>query len=208
MGQEKSKRVLNVGGGTKATPFPAYYQDWEHDLLDIDASKRPDILLDARDLRTLAPEQYDSVYCSHTLEHFYSHEVPMILQGFRHVLKKDGFAEIRVPDLFAVFQHMIEHNMDIEDILYEAPVGPITPRDVMYGYGKEIQKSGQDYYAHKTGFTAKSLRAALLRSGMRDVFAVPPFTRFELRFYAFKQYPTVDQEALLHLEEGTGQVLD
>ena len=52
---------------------------------------------------------------------------------------------------------MVEKNLDIDDFLYQSPEGPITVRDVIYGYGAEIERSGNDFYAHKTGFTKKSL---------------------------------------------------
>jgi predicted SAM-dependent methyltransferase len=87
-----SRRVLNVGGGSRSTRIPSHYNGWTHDLLDVDPTRKPDILLDARDLASLAPESWDAVYCSHCLEHFHAHEVPRVLNGFRHVLKKDGFA--------------------------------------------------------------------------------------------------------------------
>lgn len=90
------KRLLNVGGNNKDIPLPPSYADFEHHLLDVDASRRPDILCDARQLKTLPAAQYDAVYCSHNLEHYYRHEVLPVLTGFLHVLKDDGFADIRV----------------------------------------------------------------------------------------------------------------
>src|SRR6266446_7887238 len=46
----------------------------------------------------LAASQFDAVYCSHNLEHYYRHDGATVLRGFLHVLKPDGFAEIKVPD--------------------------------------------------------------------------------------------------------------
>ncbi len=43
--------------------------------------------------------------------------------------------------------------MDLDDILYSSAAGPITVRDVVYGWGKQIEDSGVDFYAHKTGFS-------------------------------------------------------
>lgn len=201
MNDPRSRHVLNVGGGTRAAAIPDHYNGWRHHLLDIDPKRKPDILLDARDLSSLAPQQYDAVYCSHTLEHFHSHEVPVVLEGFRHVLLEDGFAEIRVPDLMAVCRHMIQQGMDVEDVLYVSPAGPITIRDIFFGYGKEIQASGHDFYAHKTGFTAKSLGAALLRSGMQQVRYASPSAAFEVHVFAFKQPATEEQKDLLGLPD-------
>ena len=50
-------KVLNVGGGSKATPIPAYFSDWQHDLLDIDDRGNPDLVCDARELSTLEASQ-------------------------------------------------------------------------------------------------------------------------------------------------------
>ena len=75
-----------------------------------------------------------------------------------------------VPDLRGVMTTVVGKNLDIEDVLYVSPGGPITVRDVIYGWGAEIARSGHDYYAHKTGFTESSLRAALYVAGFPFVF--------------------------------------
>ena len=202
----RSKHVLNVGGGTKATVIPDHYNGWEHHLLDVDPRRKPDILLDARNLESLAPQQYDAVYCSHTLEHFHHHEIPVILKGFNHVLQRDGFAEIRVPDLMAVCRHMVQRGMDIGDVLYTAPAGPITIRDVFFGYGKEIRTTGQDFYAHKTGFSHRALEALLLRSGMQEIRFARPNAAFEIHVLAFRQPITDEQKVLLRLPDRPDEV--
>ncbi len=170
-------RVLNVGGGSKSIPIPSHYLDWEHVLLDIDPRENPDLVCDARELTTLAADQFDAIYCSHNLEHYGQHECPRVLRGFLHLLRDNGFAEIRVPDLGALMRHVVKTGMDIEDVLYTSPVGPITPRDVLYGYGAEIERSGQDFYAHKTGFTEKSLLRMLEQAGFEETMLIgePPF---------------------------------
>ena len=74
-----------------------------------------------------------------------------------HVLKPDGFLEIRVPDVGAVIRLAVQNQFDLDDVLYHAPAGPILLRDVLWGYHPQIEQSGRDYFAHKTGFTIKSL---------------------------------------------------
>jgi SAM-dependent methyltransferase len=162
--------VLNVGGGSKSISIPACYDGWDHVLLDINPKGIPDICADARELERLANKQFDAVYCSHNLEHYYSHFTQKVLRGFRHVLKDDGFADIRVPDLGGVMAHVVATGIDIEDVLYCSPAGPITVHDVLYGYRVEMERSGDEFYAHKTGFTEKSLLAALDQSGFRRTF--------------------------------------
>jgi predicted SAM-dependent methyltransferase len=192
-------RVLNVGGGNKEIPIPACYCNWRHDLLDIDPKGKPDVVCDARELHTLAASQYDAVYCSHNLEHYYKHDGVKVLKGFLHVLKPDGFAEIRVPDLNSVMKRVVESNLDIEDVLYESPSGPISACDVLYGWAKQIESSGVDFYAHKTGFTIDSLRALLHRSGFPNVYMFVNEDGFELRAVAFKKEPTSAQRDLLEI---------
>jgi len=164
------RKVLNVGGNNKAIPLPRQYSGWQNVVLDIDPARGPDLVCDARELASLPPGEYDAVYCSHNLEHYYRHDVPKVLSGFLNVLKPEGFAHIRVPDMGALMRKVAGNDMDIDDFLYESPAGPITVRDVIYGYGAEIERSGNDFFAHKTGFTEKSLKAALRASGFQYVF--------------------------------------
>jgi len=192
-------RVLNVGGNSKAIPIPAHYAGWEHLLLDIDPRGQPDIVCDARELTTLEGGQFDAVYCSHNLEHYYRHDGVRVLRGFLHMLNAQGFAEIHVPDLAAVMRHVIAQGMDLEDVLYRSPAGPITVRDVIYGYAVEIERSGKDFFAHKTGFTPKSLGMSLRNAGFGGITLFATGARFEVRAYAFKTTPTPEQRALLHL---------
>ena len=86
-------RVLNVGGGNKKIPIPEHYAGWEHLLLDIDPRGEPDIVCDARELRSLGESRFDAIYCSHNLEHYYRHDVLKVLAGMHHVLRDDGFVE-------------------------------------------------------------------------------------------------------------------
>ena len=192
-----TRRVLNVGGNSKAIPIPPHYDGWEHHLLDIDPAGKPDIVCDARAMTTLAPAGYDAVWCSHNLEHYWRHDLPKVLAGFLHVLKDEGYAEIRVPDMKSVFEEMLKRGMDIDDVLYESPAGPITVNDVIYGYGRKIAESGVDFYAHKNGFTHRSLVAALKAAGFAGVFtgSFP----FEVSALAFKGAPTPEQRALFGL---------
>ena len=189
------KRLLNVGGGRRQAPLPPHYKGWENVVLDIDATNGPDVVCDARELTKLAAAEYDAIFCCHNLEHYWRHDVPRVLAGFLHVLKPDGFAEVWVPDMEAVFREMLERQLDIDDVLYQSPAGPITVNDVVYGYGKEIEMSGQDFYAHKNGFTEKSLRRTLSQNGFARVYAGR--TPREVRAFGFKQEPNPEQRTYL-----------
>ena len=112
------RRVLNVGGASKDIPIPAHYTGWNHLLLDIDARRNPDVLCDARELELLEANQFDAIYCSHNLEHYYKHDGARVLRGFLHVLKADGFAEVAVPDLKVV---VFETKLDSKFSKYQDP---------------------------------------------------------------------------------------
>lgn len=193
------RRFLNVGGHRRSVPVPRIYDGWENVLLDIDPAARPDILCDARELTRLKRAEYDAVYCSHNLEHFYRHDVPRVLAGFLHVLKADGFAHIRVPDLGEVMRRSVQDGIDIDDALYTSPAGPITVGDVIYGYAREIEQSGNDFFAHKTGFTEKSLTATLQRCGFAYVFSATE--NLEVFAYAFREKPDAFARQLLDLPD-------
>jgi hypothetical protein len=195
--------VLNVGGGSKEIPIPARYEGWDHILLDIDATHDPDVVCDARELSLLPEGIYDAVYCSHNLEHYWRHDMPLVLSGFVHVLAPEGFAEIAVPDLKAVFDEMQARNLDIDDVLYESNAGPITPNDVIYGWGQQIAASGNDFYAHKNCFTPTSLTRALAKAGFMWVYVGRG--PYELRAFAFKREPEPAQRDLLQLPPPRGK---
>ena len=191
------KRLLNVGGNSKNIAIPAHYADFEHMLLDIDPKGSPDIVCDARTLQTLTASQFDAVYCSHNLEHYYRHDVPQVLAGFLHVLRDGGFAQIKVPDIHEVMKIVMEKKMDIDDVLYESSAGPIMVLDVLYGYSVEIERSGNDFYAHKTGFTHRSLVKAIQTSGFSEVFTTSG--NLEINVIAFKGIPNPTARKLFNI---------
>jgi SAM-dependent methyltransferase len=192
-------KVLNVGGNNRAIPIPPYYAGFEHLLLDIDPRGEPDILCDARELAVReAPGQFDAIYCSHNLEHFHEFDVPKVLKGFHHVLKPEGFAEIRVPDMGALMQRIVAENLDMDAEVYTSPAGPIRVIDIIYGYQKEIEITGQEFYAHRTGFTPRSLTRVLRTHGF-DLVVLRKGRTLEIVALAFKQPPTPEQRMLLGL---------
>lgn len=179
------KQVLNVGGGP-SRQLPALYNGWSQVLLDIDPAVKPDVCCDAKLLRTLKPGQYDAVYCSHNLEHFYRHEVPVVLDGMRHVLKPGGFVHIAVPDVLALMKAVVEGHRDIMDVWYPCGSGPIRFHDVLYGW-HQAMAAGNLYYAHKCGFSVKSLTKALREAAFPSVYVATDGMNIEA--YAFRTAP-------------------
>jgi len=197
MAKQYIRKVLNVGGNRKDISIPSQYNGWQHVLLDIDPKGNPDIVCDARDLISLGENEYDAIYCSHNIEHYYRHDVHRVLLGFVHVLKAEGFAHLRVPDLDALMKIVVEKKMDVDDFLYQSPAGPITVRDVIYGYGVEIERSGNDFFAHKTGYSPKSLTKILNECGFPIVFV--NLGNIEIEALAFQKNPTYYINELFNL---------
>src|SRR4249919_2090655 len=111
------RRFLNVGGHHRLVPLPDIYNGWIPVLLDIDPRGKPAVLCDARELSQLPASEYDAIYCSHNLEHFYRHDVVKVLGGFRHVMKDEAFVHLRVPDVGEVMRLVVEKKLDIDDVL-------------------------------------------------------------------------------------------
>lgn len=195
--ESSMKKVLNVGGNSKDIPLPPFYSGWEHVMLDIDPSTNADVICDARELQSRPSGEFDSIHCSHNLEHYFAHDVRRVLAGFRHVLTPEGFAFLRVPDIAQVARTMASRNLDIDDVLYMSPAGPILVKDVLYGWGAKIEASGVDFFAHKTGFTPKSLATALTVAGFSSVYVGT--SEFEVQAFAFNQPPNSETRQLLGL---------
>lgn len=195
------KSFLNVGGNSKKTPIPPYFVGWKHDLLDIDPRGNPDVLMDARELRSLPAGGYDAVYCSHNLEHYHRADGAIVLDGFAHVLKDDGFADIRVPDVLAVMKHVVQHNMDLDDSLYKSSAGPIMVRDVLYGFSRQVEQMSNPFFAHKTGFSPQSLIKFVGGHGFAS-YVLLSHEPFEITAYLFKRPPTRELWMMLNLNPG------
>ena len=191
------RRVLNVGGQSHGIQLPPPYSTFEHVLLDLDPTVGADIVLDVRELTSLEPQQFEAVYCSHNLEHVRQHDVPVVLAGFRHVLKPGGLAHIIVPDLQELMLVCVQQGIDLDGLLYESPMGPITPLDVLFGHGGMIAQSGQDYYAHRTGFSRRTLANVVEASGLGPMFCQQG--NLELNLITFNGDPDPELAALFNL---------
>ena len=163
------KRVLHVGCGAR-NPEKLHKTfrspDWEEIRLDIDPAVKPDIVGTMTAMPTIADGSYDAVWSSHNVEHLYAHEVPVALAEFLRVLKPGGFALITLPDLQAVAEHIAKGNL--EEPLYQSPAGPVCPVDIVYGYRPSVAR-GNVFMAHRTGFTADTLRTKLEAAGFQTV---------------------------------------
>ena len=66
---------------------------------------------------------------------------------------------------------------------------------MIYGWGAEIERSGVDFFAHKRGFSIKSLSQALAAAGFVHIHTA--VNSFQLRAVAFKTDPTAAQRQAL-----------
>lgn len=161
-----ARSVLHVGCGM-ADPrklpgefFPL--AEWREIRLDIDPDVAPDILASITDMAPVVGGSMDAVWSSHNLEHLHAHEIPSALAEFRRVLRPGGFALVTVPDLQRVAALVAEDRL--VQPAYVSPAGPVAPLDMLYGHGVAVAQ-GNRFMAHRTGFTARTLEAALLAAG-------------------------------------------
>lgn len=82
---------VNLGSGTRYLPGYAN--------IDINPFRKSDLWLDARYGLPFAEQSVDSIYCVHTLEHFFPDEVETVLAECRRVLRTGGGIRIVVPHL-------------------------------------------------------------------------------------------------------------
>ncbi len=159
---------LHVGCGHRHADklHPAFRGTaWRELRLDIDPSVSPDVVASIADLGCIADGSVDAVWSSHNLEHLYEHEVRRALREFVRVLKPSGFLLCTTPDLVRVAAEIAAGRL--EDTLYLAPAGPVTPVDVLFGLRSAVS-AGNAFMAHRTGFSAERLGRLLLEAGFEE----------------------------------------
>lgn len=162
----QTKILLNVGCGGKGSLVPPWFPKplWREIRLDIDPAVEPDIVSSTTDMRAaVASESVDAVWSAHNIEHLFAHEVDMALKEFARVIKPDGIVVVYVPNLQRAAELVAQDKLD--ETAYSSGVGPISPLDMLYGLRTDIA-AGRTYMAHKTGFTATTLRRALANAGL------------------------------------------
>jgi SAM-dependent methyltransferase len=174
------KILLHVGCGLpNRERIPEQFRgpEWHELRFDIDSGVKPDIVGTIVDMVGVPSESVDAVFSSHNLEHVYAHEAVRVLQEFQRVLRPGGQVLVTMPDLQHVAQLIAAGKL--EDPFYEGPSGPVTPLDVLYGKGDWIAE-GNEFMAHRTGFTARTLGRKLRQAGFSDVEVVRDDTNIAL----------------------------
>ncbi|BDG75193.1 class I SAM-dependent methyltransferase [Roseomonas fluvialis] len=157
------RSLLHVGCGMpdpRKLP-PAFFApgEWREVRLDLDPGVAPDIVASITDMAMVETASFDAVWSAHNLEHLFAHEVPLALREFRRVLRPGGFALITLPDLQRAAELVAQDRL--AEPAYVSPAGPIAPLDMLYGHGAAIA-AGNHFMGHRTGFTARTLEAALV----------------------------------------------
>jgi len=163
------RRLLHVGcGPANKARLPVSFQaaHWQEIRLDIDPGVQPDIIGTITGMPAVASASMDALYSSHNLEHLHAYQVPRALAEFKRVLKADGFVLITLPDMRAVARHIAQDRLD--EPLYQSAAGPITALDIIFGHQAAIER-GNDYMAHRTGFSANTLGRHLIEAGFHEV---------------------------------------
>jgi SAM-dependent methyltransferase len=163
----RERVLINVGCGPReGRGPPAYFDNWRQIRVDVDASVEPDVIADLTDLSPIPDGSADAVWAAHCVEHLYEHQVPAALKEFRRVLRADGFACVIVPDLQTVAQYVAADRL--HETLYDSPAGPVTPHDVLFGFGAAIA-GGRTSMAHRCGFTPSMLQRCFSQSTFGEV---------------------------------------
>ena len=179
------KTLLHVGcASLNISDLKGFNNDnWTEIRFDIDETRYPDIVGTIVDLSLVETESVDAVYSAYNLDHIYPHEVPIALKEFFRVLKNDGIAVIKCPDIQSVCEAIGKDKL--LDTFYQSPVGPITPIDILFGNRKAIAK-GNEFMAKKGGFTYSVLDGALHQAGIVIRYGGRIKNGRELSLVAFK----------------------
>ncbi len=192
------KTFLHVGCGHKRkdqTTDGFNTVQWTELRFDIDKQVQPDIVGTMLDMSVVADASVDAVFSSHNIEHFYPHEVPLVLTEFKRVLKPDGIAVITCPDLRSICALIAADKLT--EPAYTSPAGAIAPIDILYGYRPAMAK-GNLFMAHRCGFTEKTLIGVLQAAG---------FVAIASKSRAHPYYDLWCVAGVRHLDETTMRVL-
>ena len=181
------KTFLHVGCGpqNKSSCLGFNNDNWKEIRFDIDKNVNPDIEGTLTDMKSVETGSVDAVYSSHNIEHIFPHEVPIALREFYRVLKEDGMVSITCPDLQSVCEAVVQDKL-LEPLYHTSGGRPISPIDIMYGWREPIAK-GNEYMAHKGGFTYSVLDKALYAAGFKARCGGRRPERWDLFLVAFKQ---------------------
>ena len=182
----KLKTLLHVGCASLNISHIKGFSidDWTEIRFDIDESRNPDIVGTLTDMSLVETGSVDAIYSAYNIDHIYPHEVPTALSEFFRVLKDDGMAIIKCPDIQSVCEAVAKGKL--LEPFYNSPVGPISPIDILFGNRKAVAK-GNEFMAKKGGFIYSVLDRALHQAGFEVRYGGRVKNGRELSIVAFKQ---------------------
>ena len=181
------KTLLNVGCGKSNISNLHGFKDsdWKEIRFDIAKDVNPDVLGSLTDMSLVKTSSIDAIYSAYNIDHIYAHEVPKAFKEFYRVLKDDGIVVLRCPDIQKVCE-VISQDKLLEP-LYESPIGPIYPIDILFGNRNQIA-AGNEFMAKKVGFTYSVLDKTFSEAGFQARYGGRmPNNGGELAIVAFKQ---------------------
>lgn len=149
---------LNLGSGTD------YLQGWTN--VDVHTDYHPDVLADLRKPFPWKDATVDEIQAHDLLEHFTLEGGEAFLKECRRVLKVGGILHLRLPCVDRIIKHF-RHDPE-----------------VMLGYIYGNTKTTGEFGAHKAGYTQRSLRRLLCRSGFDQVDIIEDVTNFVVKAQA------------------------
>lgn len=164
------KIVLNLGaGGTPLEAQTQFFNGWKEIRVDI-PQLNPDVADDIRELKNIPSKFADAIWACHVVEHIHWHDQHKMFTNMMRVLKDDGIAVIRVPDIGSIADK-IKDGFNSE--LYRIGNRVFTPMDIVYGHRDYFTNIESVNYAncHKVGFTEQSLTALLKEFGIKGFTA-------------------------------------
>ena len=180
------KNLLHLGCGyLKKSDLKGFdNHDWKEIRFDVDEDVNPDVVGTLIDLSMFDAGSFDAIYSAYSIDFIHPHEVPIAFNEFHRVLKQDGFVVIRCADIQKVCE-LVGQDKLLETI-YESPVGPVSPIDMLFGNRIQIAK-GNKYMTKKGGFTYSVLNNALGEAGFQIRYGGRIKNSWALLVVAFKQ---------------------
>ena len=184
------KTLLHVGCGNSNMSKLNGFNDseWHEIRLDIDEQVNPDIVGTLTEMSSVKTGSVDAVYSAYNIDHIYAHEVPIAFKEFHRVLNDDGIVVLRCPAIQTICEVIAQDKL--LEPLYESPIGPIYPIDILFGNRQQIS-DGKLFMAKKVGFTYSVLNQTFREAGFQARYGGRmPSNGGELAIVAFKQKKT------------------
>lgn len=129
--------------------------------VDVIKTGSTDLVLDIASLPGIKPDSIKQIYSCHSLEHFSTKDIPVILKRWYEVLNRGGALRISVPDLDAITR-IYQNNLSHFQVRGNQPW-------IALFYGG--QKDSYDF--HKTGFNFQYLKNLLEDIGFVNIARYP-----------------------------------